>query len=175
MFGRLFTPSVHPSLLMFHIDCSIAQRSLVLYGPLQRFFHFGEEIVITCTDIGWVQWMFQNLPLSAEQEVCDDSWGVTPSTVTKNDGVPYHQMSSFSPEHITKVELQERAIVSSIYCLLWRYSVMQYYLINVIHHNKHHLHSTLCRAHFLCTRRTGMLPFISLRFKFGSYERAQVS
>ena len=49
--------------------------------------------------------------------------------------------------------------------LPWRYSVVYYYPIIVIRHNEHHLHSTLCRAHFLWTRRTVMLPFIWLAFQ----------
>ena len=48
---------------------------------------------------GWVRWMFQNLPLPAAQEVPDSSSGVTPSVVMKNDGVLYHQVMSFSPDH----------------------------------------------------------------------------
>ena len=47
--------------------------------------------------IGWAWWIFQNLPLPAAQEVRDSSNGVTPCIVMKNDGVPYHQVSSFSP------------------------------------------------------------------------------
>ena len=47
--------------------------SCVVPGPSQWFFHFGEEIVITWTNIGWVRRMFQNLPLPAAQEVRDGS------------------------------------------------------------------------------------------------------
>ena len=62
--------------------------------------------------------MIQNLPLSAAQEVRDSSSGVTVCIVMKNDGVLYHQVSSFSPERWTKMVLQERAVVSSEYhCL----------------------------------------------------------
>ena len=106
--------------------------------------------------------MFQNLPLPMAQEVHDSScsldslhcheewWGsVTPSVI-------------FSPEHWMKVVLQECAVVGSIYHLPWRYSVVQYYPINIIYHIEHHLHS---RVHFLWTRRTGMLPFIWLVFQ----------
>ena len=48
MFGRHRTPSVRPSLLMFHIERPLAwiSSSVVLYhAPSQWFFHFGEEIV----------------------------------------------------------------------------------------------------------------------------------
>ena len=38
-----------------------------------------------------------HFPLPAVQEVCDGS-SVTPCIVMKNDGVLYHQVSSFSPE-----------------------------------------------------------------------------
>ena len=74
-------------------------------------------------------------------------------------------MPSFSPERWTKVVLQELATVGDVYPLPWRYSVVQYYPINVLGHNKHRIHSTLCRAHFRWTRRTGMLSFIWLAFQ----------
>ena len=102
MFGRRQTLWACPSLLMFHIDWPVARisSSLVLYqvSP-QWFFHFGEEIVITWTHIGWVRWMYQNLSLPAAQEVRDSS-SVIPCIVMKNDEVLYHQLSSFSPESI---------------------------------------------------------------------------
>ena len=77
--------------------------------------------------------MFENLPLSTAQEVCDSSSGVTPCIVMKDDGALYHQVSSFSPECWMKVVLQEHAVVGSVYCLPWRYSMVQYYPIVVIH------------------------------------------
>ena len=54
--------------------------SCVVPGPSQWFFHFGKEIIIAWAHIRWVRWMFQNLPLSAAQEVHDISshekwWG----------------------------------------------------------------------------------------------------
>ena len=119
--------------------------------------------------------MFQNLPLPAAQEIRESSSTVTPCIVMKNDGVLYHQVSSFSPERWTKVVVQELAVVGSIYRLPWSYSVVRHYPIYVIRHNEHHLHSTLCRAHFLWTRRTGCFHSFDWRFKFGSYERAQAS
>ena len=69
--------------------------SCVVPGPSQWFFHFGEEIVITWTHIGWVRWMFQNLPLPAMQEVRDSS-GVTPCIVMKNNGILEHP--PYSPD-----------------------------------------------------------------------------
>ena len=63
--------------------------SCTVPGPLQWFFHFGEEIVIPWIHIGWVRWTFQNLPSPALQEVCDSS-GVTPCIVMKNDVVYRH-------------------------------------------------------------------------------------
>ena len=45
------------------------------------------------------------------------SSGLTPCIVMKNDGILYHHMSSFSPELWTKVVLQERAVVCSVYRL----------------------------------------------------------
>ena len=74
------------------------------------------------------------------------------------------RMSPFSPECWTKVVLQERAVVGSVYRPPWRYSVVQCYPNSVICHNENHLHSTLCRAHFLWMRGTGILPFIWLKF-----------
>ena len=64
-------------------------------GPSQWFFHFGEEIVTVWTHIGWIRWMFQNLPLPAAQVVRDSSSSVTLCIVMKNDGVLYHQVSPF--------------------------------------------------------------------------------
>ena len=77
----------------------------------------------------------------------------------KNDGFLNHQVSSFSPEHWTKVLLQECAVVGRVYHLPWRSSVVEYYPITAIRYNEHHLHSTLYMADFLWTRRTEMLPF----------------
>ena len=69
--------------------------SCVVPGSSQWFFHFGEEIAIAWTHIGWVRWMFQNFPLPAAQEVRDNSNGVTHCIFMKNDGVLLHQVSSF--------------------------------------------------------------------------------
>ena len=75
--------------------------SLVLYRvPRQWFFHFGEEIVIARTQIGRARWMFQNLPLSAAQEVRDSSSGITPCIVLKNVGVLYHHVLHGVPKNI---------------------------------------------------------------------------
>ena len=41
--------------------CTDKFISCVVPGPSQWFFHFGEEIVITWTNIGWVRWMFQRI------------------------------------------------------------------------------------------------------------------
>ena len=109
--------------------------------------------------------MFQNVTLSAAQEVREISSGVTPCIDMQNYGVLYHQLSSFTTDRWTKVVLHERGIVCSVYRLPWRFSVVQYCPITVILHNEHHLHSTLCRANFLWTRRTGMLPFILFAFQ----------
>ena len=49
------------------------------------------------THIWRVPWMFQNISLPAAQEVRDSS-GVTLCIVIKNDGVLYHQVSSFFHE-----------------------------------------------------------------------------
>ena len=105
--------------------------SCIVPSPSQWLFHFGEEIIIAWIHIGWVRWMFQNLPLPVAQEVRDSS-SVTPCIAMKNDGVLYHQVSSFSPECWMKVVLQEHAALGSIYHLPWRYSMVQYYAISVI-------------------------------------------
>ena len=72
--------------------------SCVVTVPSQWFFHFGEEITIAWTHIGWLLWMFQNLPLPAAQEVRVSSSGVTPCIVMKNDEVQHKYVSSFTPE-----------------------------------------------------------------------------
>ena len=60
--------------------------SCVVPGLSQWFLYFGEEIVIAWTHIGWVRWMFQNLPLPEAQEFRDNS-GVAPCIVMKKNGV----------------------------------------------------------------------------------------
>ena len=80
----------------------------------------------------------------------------------KDDGIRYHQVLSLSPECWTKMITEEIAVVGSVYCLSLMDSVVQYHSINVICHNEHRLHITLCRAHCLWTRGARMLPFISL-------------
>ena len=119
--------------------------------------------------------MFQNIPLPAAHEVSDSSSGVTPCIVMKSGVVLYHEVSSFSAEHWTKVKLQECVVVGSVYHLPWRYSLVEYYAINVIRHTKHHLHSLLCRAHFFGGGEPACFRSFDWRFMFGSYERAQVS
>ena len=65
--------------------------SCVVLGLSQWFFHFGKEIIIAWTPIGWVWWMFQTLPLpvpkrSVKQQ-CDflhcheELWGSIPPSV----------------------------------------------------------------------------------------------
>ena len=71
--------------------------SCVVPGPSQWFFHFGEDILIAWTHIGWVRRMFQNLPLRAVEEVRVSS-GVTPCIVKKND--MYHQVLHAVPKNI---------------------------------------------------------------------------
>ena len=123
-----------------------------------------------------MRWLFQNLLFPAAQEISDSKSVVTPRIIMKNDGILYHQVSSFSPEHRTNVVLQERGIVGSVYSLPWRYSLVQYYLINVIRLNERYLHSTLCRENFFFRRgEPGFFHSFDWRFKFGPYERAQVS
>ena len=84
--------------------------------PKNKNNYFSEEIVITWTHIRWVRWMFQNLPLPAAQEVHDSS-SVTPCIVMKNDGVLYHQVSSFPPEsmHLRSFHQSERTTARTRY------------------------------------------------------------
>ena len=78
----------------------------------------------------------------------------------KDDGISCQQVLSLSPECWMTMITEEIAVVGSVYCLSVRDSVVQYHSINVICHNKHRLHITLCRAHFLWMRGARMLPFI---------------
>ena len=91
----------------------------LIYGVLsdtsQWLFHFGEEIEIVWTHIRWLWWMFQNLPLPVAHKVPDSSSGAISCIAIKNDGVLYHEVTSFSSECWTMLELQERA--SRIICL----------------------------------------------------------
>ena len=75
--------------------------------------------------------MFQNLLLSAAQEVRGSSSCVTPCVVMKNDGFLYHQESSFSPERWTKVVLQECAVIAFTVCLGSTAWLMTYATMNV--------------------------------------------
>ena len=110
MFGRCCTPSAHPSLLMFCIDHPIAwiSSSLVLYRVPRSGSFTCKEIAIVwlISGDGWIRWMFQNLPLSAAQEVRDSSSRVTPCIVMKNVGVLYHQVLSFSPKSMRLCSLR---------------------------------------------------------------------
>ena len=104
--------------------------------------------------------MFQYLPSPAAKEIRDNVGSMSPCIVMKDDGIRCQEVLSFSPECWTKMITEETAVVRSIYCLSLRDSVVQYHSINVICHNEHRLHITLCRAHFLWTRGARMLPFI---------------
>ena len=90
------TPTVHPSLLMFHTDHPTAwiSWSLVLYRVPRSGSFTLAETVITWTHIG-------------AQEVCESSSSVTPCIVMKHDGVMY------SPESWMNVVLQENEEVGS--------------------------------------------------------------
>ena len=79
--------------------------------------------------------------------------------LTPSGGRFLYQQVSFSPECWTKMVLQDPAVVGSVYSLPCRYSVVQYYPTCVRRNNEHCHHSTLCRAHFLWMRTTGILPF----------------
>ena len=77
------------------------KSSLVFYQvPHSGSFTWAERSLITWTHVGWVWWMFQNLPFPVAQEVRDSSSGVTPCIVMKNDGVLHHQVLHAIPENI---------------------------------------------------------------------------
>ena len=154
--GVIHHPRVASS-LMFQIDLPIV-HPFVVPGPSgvvlslwRRDRNRMDSYRVSTVDV-------LEYPMSVAQEVHDSS-GVTPCILMNNDEVLYYEVSSFSPDRCTKVVLQEHAVVGRVYRLPWRYSVVHYCPINVILHNEHHLHSTLCRAHFLRMRRTEMLPF----------------
>ena len=138
--------------------------SCVVPGPSQWFFHFGQEIAIAWTHIGCVRWMFRISHCQRRKS------GVTTCIVMNNSGVLYHQVSSFSPERWTKVVLQERAAVGCLGGTAWC-SITP----SVSYAHEHHFHSTLCGAHLLWTRWTGMLPFTWLEFQVWFIWARQVS
>ena len=88
--------------------------SCVTPGPSQWFFNFGEAIIITWTH----RVSMMDVP---ESPIASEN------IVIKIDGVLYQQVSSFSPGCWMNVALQEHGVVGSIYHLLWRYIVVQYY------------------------------------------------
>ena len=118
--------------------------------------------------------MFQILPLPAAQEVRDGSSGMTLCIVMKNDGVLYHQVSSFSPECWAKVVLQKRSVVGSFtVCFggtVWwsRIPSMSYATMNIAH-TAHCIGYT-----FFARGEPGCFHSFDWRFKFGLYERAHV-
>ena len=100
MFRRCRTPSARPSLLMFRIDRPTARisSSRVLYRSLplvlslwQRDYNHKDSYRVSTKD-------FPESPIAMAQEVHDSSTCLTPCIVMKNDGVLYHQESSFYPE-----------------------------------------------------------------------------
>ena len=151
VFGRRRTPSARSTSLKLRIYRPIERisSSLVLHRVPRAVLTLAKEIVIAWIRISWLRRMFQNLPLPATQEVRDSS-NVTPCIVMKK----CHRVF---PSDGRKMVLQGRAVVGRVYHLPWRYSVVQYYPVNVIRHNEHHLHNTLCRAQFLWRRRIGVV------------------
>jgi hypothetical protein len=85
-------------------------RSRVVTCPSQWFFHFGKEIIIARTHIGWVWRMLQYLPLPAAKEILDSVSSMSPCIVMKDDRVRCQQVSSLSPECWTKMITQEIAV-----------------------------------------------------------------
>ena len=134
--------------------------SCVVPRPSQWYFHFGKEIVIIRTHIGWVQWMFQNLPLPAGQEVHDSISSVTLCIVMKNDGVLYHEVSLFSPERWMKVVLQEHAVEGSLGGRAWCSIIpsMSYATMNITF-------TAHCVGCTFLDEENRMLPYIWLTFQ----------
>ena len=131
--------------------------SCVVPRPSQWFFHFGKEIVIPWANIWRLRWMFQNLPLPAAHEAVTAAM-VLLLDAMKNDEILCHQTSPFYPERWTKVVLQERAVVCSVYRLPWRCSItpsMSYATMNITF-------TTHCVGCTFFGEENRMLPFIWL-------------
>ena len=181
MFGRRRTPSAPPYLLMFRLDRPIAgiRSSLVLYrlpcsvslALWRRHYRCISGEYGGCSRISHYQRRKTSVTAAAVWLIAL-SWRMMGFCTTKCRSF---LLSAGRRWYCRNLQLQKRVVVGSVYRLPWRYSVMQYYRINVIRHNEHHLYSALCWAHFTWTRRTGMLSSFDWRFKFGSYGRAQDS
>ena len=168
MFGRHRTPSVHPFLLMLHINCPIAWISspLVLYR-VPYFSHFGKEI-ISHVLIRWIRWIFQNLLLPALQEVCDNSNSVTPFIVMKNDGVLHPSAVIFF------WVLDEGGAAGIVYLLPWRYSVV-HITPSLLYATMNITFTAHCLGHtFFGQGELGCFHSFDWHFKFDLFERAQV-
>ena len=112
----LYTISMSIFVVLYWLPYSMDKFMFcIVPGPLQWIFHIGEEIVIAWTHVGWVWWMFQNLPLPAMQEIRDRSSQCDSLHCPEEwwDSVPL-SVVIFSWA-LDEVELQECAVVSSIH------------------------------------------------------------
>ena len=70
--------------------------SCVVPDPLQWFFHLTDFNRMDAYQVSTVD-VPESPIASGARDLCNSS-GVTPCIIMKNDGVLYHQVSSFSPE-----------------------------------------------------------------------------
>ena len=117
--GHLYEHRYICMYINFNMNILLVFDARLVAVMLQWFFHFGEDIIIVRTITGWGRWIFQNLPLPAAQEVHDSNSGVIPCIAMKNDGVLYHQVSSFYPESMPLRSLRQSEITR--YSTRWTY------------------------------------------------------
>ena len=149
MFGRCYTPSARPSSLMFLIDHSIARI------PRSGSFTLAKAGCKLCLLLPGGSWQQQR----CDSLHCHEEWwcSVPQSVVVfswANDEYGAARTCSITQRIQSAFEVQHGAVLP---------------------HQCNTPQWTLCREQFLSMKRTGMLPFIYWRFKFCSYERAQVS
>ena len=137
--------------------------SCVLMYPSQWFFHFGEKIIITWTHIQWVWRLLPVSPITSGEGDPWQRWQYEPLHCHEGwrDSLPTSAVT-FSwvldeDDYGGNCSSRQR-LLSVFEGLVW----CSYHSINVICHNEHRLHITLCRAHFLWTTGARMLPFIWL-------------
>ena len=99
--------------------------------------------------------MFQNLPLSAAQEVRDSSSGVTPCIIMKNDGVLYHQLSPHVSRSLWKHSCVLRLRASSI--LIQEHCSS---FVNMVLWRSHYPYDIQRSTH--CSRLTVLSPLAAL-------------
>ena len=110
--------------------------SYIVPGPTQWFFHFGEEIVIAWTHIGWVRWMFSTwgrLVRRLSWTASLTSWNALTHHATVQYGKAASPHASRNPwkhscvprPHATSILIQERCssfvnMVLALALSLWK-------------------------------------------------------